>query len=288
MKIEHSLSGHNSILDTHHHAWRYQSEEYSWMGPSDEVLKRDFSLADYLAEAQQLSIKAAVAVQSRQKIEETDFLIGIAQSSDLPHFVVGWFDLLAHDAEEVIKKYAQSRHLVGARHFLSLEPNHSLFQSEMFRERLQILANNGLTFDLLVRPDQLTLCANLAADLPQVTFVLDHLGNPSIGGDNTSWSIGLRELSALSNVYAKVSGLTDNAVEATTASSFDFAIDYAVECFGPDRLMFGSDWPVVNKLGSYGMWVEVVTNFFAKTAPEALSNVLWKNAIKAYNLNLGE
>ncbi len=277
------------IVDAHHHLWRYVFEEYSWMGTNEDILRRDFTTTEYLAVAQQSSVSAAIAVQSRQMIEDTDFLVDLAKSSGISHFVVGWFDLLADDAEEVIAKYAQLKHVVGARHFLSLESDNSLFRSSFFRERLQLLAANDLTFDLLVRPDQLQYCTDLVGELPELTFVLDHLGNPVIGGDNSNWRTGLKELSTMPNVYAKVSGLTHNTLgNSFDVSSFDSSLECAVEFFGTDRLIFGSNWPVVDINASFGFWMQVVSEFFNKVAPDALPDILGHNAIKAYNLKIGD
>jgi L-fuconolactonase len=277
------------IVDAHHHLWRYVFEEYSWMGTNEDILRRDFTITEYLAVAQQSSVSAAIAVQSRQMIEDTDFLVDLAKSSGISHFVVGWFDLLADDAEEVIAKYAQLKHVVGARHFLSLESDNSLFRSSFFRERLQLLAAHDLTFDLLVRPDQLQYCADLVGELPELTFVLDHLGNPVIGGDNSNWRTGLKELSTMPNVYAKVSGLTHNTLgNSFDVSSFDSSLECAVEFFGTDRLIFGSNWPVVDINASFGFWMQAVSEFFNKVAPDALPDILGHNAIKAYNLKIGD
>ena len=277
------------IVDAHHHLWRYVFEEYSWMGTNEDILRRDFTITEYLAVAQQSSVSAAIAVQSRQMIEDTDFLVDLAKSSGISHFVVGWFDLLADDAEEVIAKYAQLKHVVGARHFLSLESDNSLFRSSFFRERLQLLAANDLTFDLLVRPDQLQYCTDLVGELPELTFVLDHLGNPVIGGDNSNWRSGLKELSTMPNVYAKVSGLTHNTLgNSFDVSSFDSSLECAVEFFGTDRLIFGSNWPVVDINASFGFWMQAVSEFFNKVAPDALPDILGHNAIKAYNLKIGD
>jgi L-fuconolactonase len=277
------------IVDAHHHLWRYVFEEYSWMGTNEDILRRDFTITEYLAVAQQSSVSAAIAVQSRQMIEDTDFLVDLAKSSGISHFVVGWFDLLADDAEEVIAKYAQLKHVVGARHFLSLESDNSLFRSSFFRERLQLLAANDLTFDLLVRPDQLQYCTDLVGELPELTFVLDHLGNPVIGGDNSNWRTGLKELSTMPNVYAKVSGLTHNTLgNSFDVSSFDSSLECAVEFFGTDRLIFGSNWPVVDINASFGFWMQAVSEFFNKVAPDALPDILGHNAVKAYNLKIGD
>jgi L-fuconolactonase len=259
------------------------------MGTNEDILRRDFTITEYLAVAQQSSVSAAIAVQSRQMIEDTDFLVDLAKSSGISHFVVGWFDLLADDAEEVIAKYAQLKHVVGARHFLSLESDNSLFRSSFFRERLQLLAANDLTFDLLVRPDQLQYCTDLVGELPELTFVLDHLGNPVIGGDNSNWRTGLKELSTMPNVYAKVSGLTHNTLgNSFDVSSFDSSLECAVEFFGTDRLIFGSNWPVVDINASFGFWMQVVSEFFNKVAPNGLPDILGHNAIKAYNLKIGD
>lgn len=289
MVVRNESEKKNVIVDAHHHLWRYIFEEYSWMGTNEDILRRDFMLSEYLEEAQKFSISAAIAVQSREIIQDTDFLVNLAKSSGVSHFVVGWFDLLAEDAEEVIAKYSQLTHVVGARHFLSLESDNSLFRSSLFRERLQLLATHDLTFDLLVRPDQLHNCVDLVGSLPDLTFVLDHLGNPMIGDDNSNWRRGLKELSTMSNVYAKVSGLTHNSVSNSfNQSSFDPSFECAVEFFGTNRLIFGSNWPVVNINASFSFWMQVVSDFFNKAAPNALPDILGHNAIKAYNLKIGD
>jgi L-fuconolactonase len=276
----------SGIIDTHHHLWRYKAEEQPWMDAAYSKLRRDFEFEEYAQIAGRNGVRAAVAVQSRPLAEDNEYLAAATAASEIPHFIVGWFDLLSPGAGAVIARRAEAPAFVGARHFLSWEPDDSTFGDRVFKSNLRELGAAGLAFDLLVRSDQLVPAARLAGSLPELTFVLDHLGNPRIGGEDAGWQAGIAAIAECPNVYVKVSGLTDNTGGRPWGPlAFDPYFDRAVETVGLERLVFGSDWPVVAQNSSFEEWSGIVEGYLQRRAPMARDAVLYGNAIRAYGLD---
>jgi L-fuconolactonase len=275
------------VVDTHHHLWDYVAAEHPWMTDEFAALRRSFTLADYTAATAAHPPAAAIAVQSIPYLKDNDFLLAALAGSTIPHYVVGWFDLLRPDALAHIERWGPHPAVVGARHFLNWEEDNASFADPRLTEALRALARHGLAFDLLVRPNQLVLAADLAARIPELTFVLDHLGNPRIGGPDLGWRDGLRALAEHPNVYIKVSGVTDNTDgRPFDDHSFDPYFGHAAEVVGLDRLIFGSDWPVVRTYSSYDAWLRIVAGFFGRHAPDSLAAVLGETARRAYGVTL--
>lgn len=260
---------------------------------SDEMsaLRRDFSLSEYATLAKARGVTQSVQVQSRQSLDEN--LRQLRQIEDhaadkgLDCYVVGWVDLLSEAAESQLVELAAHPRVVGIRHFLSLEPTNGPFESQLFKRGLAVASSLGLTFDLLVRPDQLVAAETLIASLPEVTFVLDHLGNPPVGDDLGSWQSGITSIASHSNVSAKLSGLMTAGPQWSSpiATLFTPEIEFALESFGSDRLMFGSDWPVVTLKGGLEVWLDIVMSHISQLSRRDQEAILGGNARRTYSLD---
>jgi L-fuconolactonase len=273
------------VVDTHYHVWEYQPDDFEWMVPDYLSLQRSFSPADYAVEVAANQVQAAIVMQARQLPEENQYLADVMAQASIPNYAVAWFDLLSGDAPALIESSASDPRIVSARYFLVFQPDDAIFADPRFRESLRALAACNLRYDLLVRADQLAACIDLVAAMPNLTFVLNHGGNPLIDGPDLGWRDNIKVLGEAPNVYVKVSGLTDNVQAATvTADAFDPYLDQMVSSFGPERLIFGSNWPVVNNDTTFAAYRRLIVDFFERQFPEALPGVLSHNAVSAYGL----
>lgn len=233
-------------IDSHQHFWRYSPDEYGWMDDRMQRIRRDFlpqDLAPLLAEC---GLDGAVAVQARSSLDETRFLLDLARDADIVKAVVGWADLCAPDVDDVLDELASEPLLRGLRHVVQDEPDDDFLRRPDFQAGVRKLAARDLVYDILIYPRQLDAAVAFVAALPDQPFVLDHLAKPDIAGQRTdNWRGGLRGLAQFENVRCKVSGMVTEAKwNAWQPDDFRAYMDEALDAFGIDRLMFGSDWPV--------------------------------------------
>jgi L-fuconolactonase len=225
------------------------------------ALRRHFHPEDLEPELRAAGIAQSVAVQARQNLEETRWLLALADQHAFVAGVVGWVDL---QGEDVADQLAAVRHpkLVGIRHFVQSEPDDFL-RRPGFRRGIAALEHAGLAYDLLVYPRQLTAAIELVAAFGGVRFVLDHLGKPDVrSGEIRDWARHIRTLASFPNVCAKLSGLVTEADwQLWCPEQLTPYLDAAFEAFGADRLMLGSDWPVCTLAADYGRTVGVVTAY---------------------------
>ncbi|MET8690097.1 amidohydrolase family protein [Streptomyces sp. NPDC004732] len=245
------------LVDAHHHVWDLSVRDQDWItGDALAPIRRNFSLADLAPEARAAGVGATVAVQTVTVLEETPELLALAAESDLVAGVVGWTDLTRPDVADALaalRALPGGQHLVGIRHQVQGEPDPEWLLRPNVRRGLSALAAAGLAYDLVVLPHQLPACAKTAAELPELTFVLDHLGKPPIvRGALEPWASALRALAARPNTVCKLSGMVTEADHATwTVDDLRPYADTVLEAFGPGRLMYGSDWPVSTLAAAY-------------------------------------
>ncbi|MFD8388200.1 amidohydrolase family protein [Streptomyces sp. NPDC059680] len=244
-------------VDAHHHVWDLSVRDQDWIkGPGLRPLRRNFTLADLAPEARAAGVDRTVLVQTVTVAEETPEFLALAAGHDLVAGVVGWADLTRPDIADELSRLRElpgGSFLKGIRHQVQGEPDPQWLLRKDVQRGLAAVATAGLVYDLVVLPHQLPACVEVAHALPQLTFVLDHLGKPLIAaGEHDPWASALRALAALPNTVAKLSGLATEADPAswTTADLRPYT-DTALEAFGPDRLMFGSDWPVCTLAATY-------------------------------------
>lgn len=251
-------------LDAHHHLWRYRPAEYEWIGDSMRALQRDFLLPDLRMEAAAERIDGTIAVQARQTLEETQWLLDVARASDLVCGVVGWAEIAGEPFPRQLERWANEPKLVGLRHVVQGEPD-GFLDGAAFNRGIDALQGTGLVYDLLVFERQLEEAIRFVDRHPNQVFVLDHIAKPRIAaGELEPWRTRLADLARRPNVWCKVSGMVTEAdwsnwSPATLAPYFDAVVN----AFGPMRLMAGSDWPVCLVASSYSKWWETLRTYFA-------------------------
>jgi L-fuconolactonase len=273
-------------IDAHQHFWNYSAAEYPWIGAGMDRLARDYRPADLAAVAAGQGVAGSVAVQARQSLEETRWLLGLADESHLIKGVVGWVDLRSGRVAEEIAPFAEHPKFIGVRHVVQDEPDPRFLLGDAFVRGLRQLHAFGLVYDLLLYPPQLPAAVELAGLLPEQPFVLDHLAKPRIKtGGIAEWRHDIEALAAHDNVACKLSGLvTEAAWRQWKQDDFTPYLDVALAVFGPERLMFGSDWPVCLLSGEYAEVVGIIDDFISRLTPAEQSLIWGDTACRVYGL----
>jgi L-fuconolactonase len=273
-------------IDAHQHFWTYQAVEYGWIDDSMAALRRDFLPADAKREMTRAGVDRCVAVQARQSIEETQWLLSLADTH--PHIagVVGWFDLQSADVRAKLDRLAAHPKLVGVRHIVQSEADDRFLLRPAFCRGIAQLEAFNLAYDLLIYPRHLPVASEFVSQFARQRFVLDHLAKPNIrGGERHEWERDLRRLASHPNVYAKLSGLVTEAdwVHWMPAQIRPY-LDVAFDCFGAERLMIGSDWPVCTAAADYARTMAVVTDYVCALGSADRDAVLGDNAQRFWSL----
>jgi L-fuconolactonase len=273
-------------IDAHQHFWAYNEQGYGWMGPGMARLKQDHLPEDLKPLLEEPGIDGTVAVQARQQLAETEWLLGLANTHPFIKGVVGWVDLCSPGVGQELARLSGHDKLCGVRHVVHDEPNDRFMAQADFRRGIGMLAEYGLTYDLLLFPKHLPLAGELVAAFPEQRFIVDHLAKPRIKeGRLEPWAHDIQAIAAYPNVYGKVSGMVTEADWANwEAADFRPYLDIVFDAFGPDRLMFGSDWPVCTVAAAYPAVVGIVREYLADLSPSAQRAVMAETAIRAYDL----
>jgi L-fuconolactonase len=273
-------------IDSHHHLWRYTLDEYGWIDDSMRVLQRDFLPADLRAVTAAAGVEATVAVQARQTLEETQWLLELANESELIRGVVGWAPIAADDFSATLDMLRCDRLLRGLRHVVQAEAK-GFLDDPNFNRGIAALLPTGLVYDILIFARQLPEATRFVDRHPNQSFVLDHIAKPDIVHDGfASWSIDIRELAKRENVVCKLSGMVTEADWKTwSAASLYPYYDTVLEAFGPSRLMLGSDWPVLTVACGYGPWWETVAGWIAPLSTEERAQMEGGVATRVYGLS---
>ncbi|HUN61869.1 MAG TPA: amidohydrolase family protein [Candidatus Sulfotelmatobacter sp.] len=274
-------------IDAHQHFWRYNVREHGWIDNSMASIRRDFLPADLKPLLDDNGFQGSVVVQVRQTLEETHWLLRLAEENPFIVGVVGWVDLRSPDLRGVLRSFAGKTKLVGVRHIVQSEPDGFLLEPE-FLKGISVLEEVDLAYDLLIYPKHIPTAVEFVKRFPRQRFVLDHLAKPMIKlGEIDGWERGIRELASFPNVYAKLSGLVTEADwHAWKTEDFRPYLDIAFDCFGAQRLVIGSDWPVCTLAASYDRAVHLVKEYLRGYSPEEQSAVLGKNAAKFWKLKI--
>lgn len=273
-------------IDAHQHFWIYTPETQGWIDDSMAVLKRDFLPEHLEKELKSNGFDGSIAVQAPQTLEETQWLLELADKNPFIKGVVGWVGLRGKDAKRQLTEFAKNPKFKGIRHIAQAEPDDRFLVGKEFTEGISALGELGLTYDILVFPRQLPAAVELARKFPKQPFVLDHIAKPEIkAGKMSPWKEGIRELAQNPNVYCKLSGMVTEADWKTwKPEDFKPYLDIVFEAFGPNRLMIGSDWPVCLVAGNYGNVTQVVKDYISGMSQETQNAVLGGNTIKYYKL----
>ena len=251
------------------------------------VLRKDFLPNDLLAETQPTNVSGVISVQARQSVEETRWLLSLADNHDWIRGVIGWLPLAMPNIGQQMEGFRDEKKLCGLRHVVQDEPDDGFLARPDFNAGILAIKEFGWVYDLLVYARQLPQAIPFVDRHPDQVFVLDHIAKPKIQSDkhDTAWDSNLRELAKRPNVFCKFSGVATEVRGQTW--SIPTIMPYwetTLEAFGPNRLMFGSDWPVCKLKISYYNWVDAVTDLASKLSATEQKNFWYSNAVRAYGL----
>jgi L-fuconolactonase len=272
-------------VDAHHHLWHYTPEDYGWIDQSMQILQRDFLPADLALAATPAGIEATVAVQARQTLEETHWLLRLAAQSNLIRGVVGWAPIACEDFPAVLETLCREPLLKGLRHIVQAEPD-GFLDHPAFNRGIAALLPTGLVYDVLIFARQLTEATRFVDRHPRQQFVLDHIAKPDIQGDGfSSWSASIRELARRDNVVCKLSGMVTEADWKTwSPTQLQPYFETVLDAFTPARLMFGSDWPVLTVACDYTRWCDTVDTWLAPLSIDERAAIQGATAMRTYHL----
>ncbi|GAA0881230.1 amidohydrolase family protein [Algoriphagus jejuensis] len=272
-------------LDSHQHFWEYDPKRQDWISPEMNRIRRNFLPGDLYPLLQDAKIDGCIAVQAEESLRETDFLLDLSSQNEWIRGVVGWADLKSDQLDEVLDQYADTTKLVGFREVLqSRDPGYML--QEEFIRGVQKLGIRGYAYDILIFPNHLTATLELVKRCPNQRFVIDHLAKPYIkDGDWKDWKKGMALLAERELMHCKLSGMTTEANWKTwTADQLFPYLEIAIELFGPDRLMYGSDWPVGLLAGEYEKFWEVMERFTDTLSLSEKARIMGGTAAEFYKI----
>lgn len=272
-------------IDSHIHFWKYHPVKDAWITDDMKIIQRDFLPQDLLPVLQENKTDGCIAVQADQSEAETNFLLQCANENSFVKGVVGWIDLKANDLDDRLQYFLQFKKLKGFRHIVQAEPDGFLLD-EKFIDGIKLLHQYNLTYDILIVNRQLKEAAAFINKLPSQKLIIDHCAKPDIKNVQIKeWALLMKELASHTNVYCKLSGLFTEA-DWSNWKEEDFYpyLDVVFETFGTQRLLFGSDWPVMLLAGNYTKWKNLVEKYMQRFTDEEREAVFGNNAIEFYNL----
>ncbi|MFZ9388278.1 MAG: amidohydrolase family protein [Chitinophagaceae bacterium] len=272
-------------IDSHVHLWTYDRERDTWITDEMKVLQRDFLPGDLSGEIRENGIDACITVQAGQTEKETLFLLEMSRRYPFIKGVVGWIDFRNPEVGTRLEYFSQFPVIRGWRHIVQDEPPDFLSGPD-FRRGIRELTRFGYTYDLLVYQSQLGAALDFVRDFPDQPFVLDHCGKPGIREKNMdTWKPLIYEMAGCPNLTCKLSGLITEAdwLHWEEGDIYPY-LDVAFDAFGTDRLLFGSDWPVMQLAGNYSRWVRLLENYIGDPGSETGKKIFGQNAIDFYKL----
>ena len=272
-------------VDAHQHFWRYTGEEFGWINDAMAAIRRDFLPGDLVPLLERAGVDATVAVQARQSLEETEWLLGLANENKWIAGVVGWVPLANSRVDAILEQLSAKPKLKGVRHVLQGEADEYMLRED-FNAGIGSLRRYDLTYDVLVLERQLPAAIQFIDRHPEQPFVLDHIAKPRIAArEMEPWRTHIRELARRPNIACKLSGLVTEAdFDSWTPEDLRPYIDTVLEAFGAERLMFGSDWPVCTVASSYARWISVVDECSAGLSADEQDGIVGRNAKNFYRL----
>lgn len=275
------------LIDAHHHLWKHNDRDYDWMnGDRLQPLRRDFLAEDLVDATKNSDVQGTVLVQVRQSLVETEWLLNIASRSSLVQGVVGWAPLSSPEVKALLEQSAIDPKLKGIRHILQDEPDDSFMLRDDFNRGVALLKDFGLVYDILIFERHLPQSIEFVDRHPNQVFVLDHVAKPRIKDNELSpWAERVGELAKRENVFCKVSGMVTEADWGSwSARQLRPYFDVVLAAFGPGRLMYGSDWPVLTLAGDYDAWVRTFQSFIAELSPDEQNRISSGTARQVYRL----
>ena len=273
------------IVDSHVHFWIYDKKRNAWITDNMKILKQDYLPENITQSLRRNDVDGCVAVQASPTEYETLFLIELAKTHSIIKGVVGWIDLQNENIEERLEYFSEYPTIKGWRHVVQSEPNDFLLRED-FQRGIRALGKYDCTYDILIYHHQLKPALDFVSKFPEQKFIIDHCAKPDIKTKNIDeWSRLMKEMANHENVHCKISGLlTETSWKAWSAKDFYPYLDLVFEAFGTDRLLFGSDWPVMLLSGIYVQWKSLLEKYMENHTEEDRLKVFGENAMKFYNL----
>ncbi len=274
-------------IDAHHHLWKYSAAEYGWISPEMREIRRDFLPEDLEKLMHHFGIEGTVAVQARQSLAETTWLLDLAAKHEIIRGVVGWAPLTeGAEVKRSLEPLAGNPKLKGVRHVIQDEADPRYILRDDFNAGVRTLREFGLRYDILIFERHLPAAIEFVDLHPNQVFILDHVAKPRIRERVMSpWDRNIRELAKRQNVYCKLSGMVTEAdPKRWKPADLKPYIDVALSAFGPKRLMYGSDWPVMLLAAEYVQWHDLVRHAFEKLSAAEQERILGGTAVEAYGL----
>lgn len=274
-------------LDAHQHFWKYSAADYGWINDSMAALRRDFLPEDLQPLLAGEGFDGSVAVQARQSLEETRWLLELAAHNDIVKGVVGWVDLRSPELAAQLHQFAQNPKLVGVRHVVQDEADDNFMLGPEFRRGIARLREYDLAYDILIFPRQLPAAVKLVREFSDQRFVLDHIAKPPIAeGRLSPWDRHIRELARAENVFCKLSGMvTEARWHDWKPEDFRPYIDVVLDTFTPSRLMIGSDWPVCTASAPYSRTLALVRDHIGTLTSNEQNSILGENCARFYRVS---
>lgn len=272
-------------IDAHQHFWKFDPVRDSWIDESMQKIQRDFLPEDLLPLLHENQFSGCVAVQASQSEDETNFLVNLATKNDFIKGVVGWVDFRGVTIEERLNHFSSNKIIKGFRHVVQGESDDFMLRKD-FQNGISALKQFNFTYDILIFHRQLPAAIELVNQFPDQPFVIDHIAKPDIkSGDILSWKKGIQEIAKAENVSCKISGMVTEA-EWKNWKTDDLKpyLDVVFENFSADKLMFGSDWPVLNVASNYAEVVKTLEDYIAQLTVENQNKIWFQNAISFYKL----
>jgi len=270
-------------IDAHHHVWELARGDYAWLTPDLAPIYRDFSLADLASHLSAAAMEGTILVQAAPTEAETLFLLEIADSTDVVRGVVGWTDFDADDGISRIEALVERKLLVGLRPMVQDIADDNWLLGATLAPLFGTMAEYDLAFDALVLPRHLTRLLQVVDHHGDLQFVLDHCAKPHLAtGDIADWSRDVARLAARPNIVCKLSGLATEAARDWEIANLRPAVDHVLNCFGPQRLLWGSDWPVVDLAGGYEKWFGAAEILLADLSANEKAAIFGGNAARVY------
>jgi len=285
MALESTFKLRQLMIDSHQHFWQVGRFDYPWMSSDLGVLYRDYVPEDLAPILQQNGVDKTVVVQASNSVAESRWLLKLADANSFIAGVVGWVDLMSADVDALLDELCAFRKFKGVRHLVESEPNDNWLIQPPVLSGLKKLSARGCTYDLLVHTRHLKYVPQVAETCPELQFVLDHMAKPPMGRNEIEWAGAMMNVAAYPNIHCKLSGLVTEA-NWTSWQTEDLRpfVDHALEVFGVDRMMFGSDYPVCLLASSYNRVLESFQELLKDLSGDDRDKILSKNAQRFYRL----
>jgi L-fuconolactonase len=273
-------------IDSHIHFWEYHPVKNAWITEDMKVIQHDFLPKDIAPILQENNIEGCIAIQADQSETETHFLLQLADENEFIKGVVGWIDFKARNVVERLEYFSQFKKLKGFRHIVEAEADTDFLLNSDFCRGIGKLEKYNFTYDILVSAAQLKTVVEFVKKFPEQLFVIDHLAKPNIKNvDFLIWEKEIKTIAKYPNVYCKVSGLVTQADwNNWKKEDFTYCLDIVTVAFGMERLLFGSDWPVILLASAYEKSTAIIQGYYDRFSLEEQKMLWGNNAVSFYNL----